>query len=98
MSGFGKCWGSFAGVFGVLGTPFLSCCSYDGRVCVFLQILTSAVGLQEGEPEIVDRASGDEVDTSLIIPGGRRARKGRPQPATQYKYAQKLADSDEDSW
>ena len=51
-------------------------------------------------PEIVNHASGDEVDTSLIIPGGRRARKGRPQTAqqAQYKYQQKLADSDEDSW
>ena len=55
----------------------------------------------DASPEIVAHASGDEVDTSLIIPGGRRARKGRPQigqQAQKYKYQQKLADSDEDSW
>jgi len=56
--------------------------------------------LQDAEPETINHASGDEVDTSLIIPGGRRARKGRPQIGgqTKYKYQQKLADSDEDSW
>ena len=55
---------------------------------------------EDAEPETVNHASGDEVDTSLIIPGGRRARKGRPQIGgqTKYKYQQKLADSDEDSW
>lgn len=60
--------------------------------CYFLQ--------EDASPEIVNHASGDEVDTSLIIPGGRRARKGRPQigQQAQYKYQQKLADSDEDSW
>lgn len=54
----------------------------------------------DASPEIVAHASGDEVDTSLIIPGGRRARKGRPQigQQAQYKYQQKMADSDEDSW
>ena len=55
---------------------------------------------EDAEPETINHASGDEVDTSLIIPGGRRARKGRPQIGgqTKYKYQQKLADSDEDSW
>ena len=55
---------------------------------------------EDAEPETINHASGDEVDTSLIIPGGRRARKGRPQIGgqAQYKYQQKLADSDEDSW
>ncbi len=55
---------------------------------------------EDAEPETINHASGDEVDASLIIPGGRRARKGRPQIGgqTKYKYQQKLADSDEDSW
>jgi hypothetical protein len=36
--------------------------------------------------------SGDEVDTSNIIEGGRRARRGRP---VSFTYA--ANDSDEDS-
>ena len=72
----------------------------DMSTCFMTSVPTSvSPPLQEdAEPEIINHASGDEVDISLIIPGGRRARKGRPQPAKQYKYQQKLADSDEDSW
>jgi len=45
--------------------------------------------------DVVDDLSGDEVDTSNIIEGGRRSRKGR---ATTFQYtATDLGDdSDED--
>ena len=42
--------------------------------------------------DVVDDLSGDEVDTSNIIEGGRRARRGRP---VSFAYA--ANDSDEDS-
>ena len=42
--------------------------------------------------DVVDDLSGDEVDTSNIIEGGRRARRGRP---VSFTYA--ANDSDEDS-
>ena len=52
------------------------------------------------EPEIVKNLSGDEVDASLIIAGGRRARRGRAQiGAAARKYTSKASkDSDEDSF
>lgn len=45
---------------------------------------------------------GDEVDPGLIIPGGRRARRGRPSGSggaagPRYQAAPAL-DSDEDEW
>jgi len=58
----------------------------------------------EGEvssPEIVKNLSGDEVDPSLIIAGGRRARRGRAQFGSgapggpRSKYAQAAPDSDD---
>ncbi len=56
-------------------------------------------GLQdESEVEYVKGLSGDEVDPSLIISGGRRARRGRPQfGSQQYQYKSKANDSD-DEW
>jgi len=53
----------------------------------------------ESEPEIVKGLSGDEVDTSNIVEGGR-GRRGRAQSSAQMveKYQQKAQDSDEDSW
>jgi hypothetical protein len=42
--------------------------------------------------DVVEDLSGDEVDTSNIIEGGRRARRGRP---VSFTYA--ANDSDEDS-
>eukprot|EP00887_Chlorella_sp_A99_P007426 scaffold2.g7426.t1 len=50
--------------------------------------------------EILEGLSGDEVDPSLIIAGGRRARRGRPGAtgsAPRYTAEAKL-DSDEDEW
>ena len=55
---------------------------------------------EESEPEIVKNLSGDEVDASLIIAGGRRSRRGRAQigaAARQYT-ASASKDSDEDSF
>lgn len=54
----------------------------------------------DSEPEIVQGLSGDEVDVSNIVQGGRRARRGRAQSAHEQiqKYKQKAQDSDEDSW
>mmetsp|Transcript_20574 Transcript_20574/g.51814 ORF Transcript_20574/g.51814 Transcript_20574/m.51814 type:complete len:358 (-) Transcript_20574:238-1311(-) len=58
----------------------------------------------EGEvssPEIVKNLSGDEVDPSLIIAGGRRARRGRAQFGSgapggpRSKYVQAAPDSDD---
>ena len=53
----------------------------------------------ESEPEIVKGLSGDEVDKSNILEGGR-GRRGRAQSSAQMveKYQQKAQDSDEDSW
>ena len=51
----------------------------------------------EDAAEIIANASGDEVDPGLIIPGGRRARRGRPQAGgSKPKYSAKAQlDSDE---
>ena len=53
----------------------------------------------DSDLEIVKGLSGDEVDTSLIISGGRRARRGRAQFGAnmQYQYEAKKDDSD-DEW
>lgn len=53
----------------------------------------------DSDVEIVKGLSGDEVDTSLIISGGRRARRGRAQfgAGRQYQYEAKQDDSD-DEW
>jgi hypothetical protein len=54
---------------------------------------------EESEPEIVKGLSGDEVDQSLIIAGGRRSRRGRPQfgsSALKNKYESK--DDSDDEW
>lgn len=57
-------------------------------------------GESEEEAEIVKNLSGDDVDPSLIIAGGRRARKGRPQfgNAGRQYTASASKDSDEDSF
>ena len=54
----------------------------------------------DSEPEIVKGLSGDEVDVSNIVQGGRGARRGRAQSAAAQtvKYQQSRQDSDEDSW
>jgi len=50
--------------------------------------------------EIVEGASGDEVDPGMIIQGGRGARRGRGGPSVDRpRYsAQAQLDSDEDPW
>ena len=55
---------------------------------------------KEGEAQIVDDASGDEVDPGLIISGGRGTRRGRPAAGgSRPKYTAAAAvDSDEDAW
>jgi hypothetical protein len=45
--------------------------------------------------DVVENLSGDEVDTSNIIEGGRRARRGRPTSFAQTVYT--ANDSDDDS-
>jgi hypothetical protein len=45
--------------------------------------------------DVVEDLSGDEVDTSNIIEGGRRARRGRPVSFT-YAANDSEDDSDED--
>jgi hypothetical protein len=45
--------------------------------------------------DVVEDLSGDEVDTSNIIEGGRASRRGRATSFAQAQYA--AADSDEDS-
>ena len=45
--------------------------------------------------DVVEDLSGDEVDTSNIIEGGRRARRGRPV-SFQYQPTADDEDSDED--
>ena len=66
-----------------------------------VEVHTPSYLLQEvSEPEIEKNASGDELDTSNIIPGGRRLRRGRAGgggQANNYTAEQKV-DSDEDSW
>lgn len=55
----------------------------------------------ESNPEIVDGLSGDEVDKSNIIEGGRRSRRGRARTTAaqiEMYQQQKAQDSDEDSW
>ena len=42
--------------------------------------------------------SGDEVDTSNIIEGGRRSRRGRPQQAPTYKRSYKPSADSDDEW
>ena len=44
---------------------------------------------------VVENLSGDEVDTSNIIEGGRRTRRGRPTSFAQTVYT--ANDSDDDS-
>ena len=53
----------------------------------------------ESDVEIgVKGLSGDEVDTSLIISGGRGTRRGRANfGSQQYQYKGKANDSD-DEW
>ena len=45
--------------------------------------------------DVVENLSGDEVDTSNIIEGGRRTRRGRPTSFAQTVYT--ANDSDDDS-
>lgn len=47
--------------------------------------------------ETVAGLSGDEVDTALIIPGGRRTRRGRAPSAPQYTYTAGDGDDSDDS-
>ena len=42
--------------------------------------------------------SGDEVDTSNIIEGGRRSRRGRPQQPLPYKRSYKPSADSDDEW
>ena len=60
-----------------------------------------------GECEIVDGLSGDEMDPTLIIPGGRAARRGRAASGNPYLTAPPSrkptnpyagADSDDDDF
>jgi hypothetical protein len=48
------------------------------------------------DSECVDDLSGDEVDASNIIEGGRRARRGRPTTFTAAMYAAAPLGSDSD--
>jgi len=53
----------------------------------------------ESDPEVVGGLSGDDVDKSNIIEGGRRSRKGRGGSSAAPKYQRKVqVDSDEDEW
>ena len=52
---------------------------------------------EESEPEIVKGLSGDEVDPGLIIPGGRRSRRGRPQFGNS-KYTYESKNDSDDEW
>lgn len=83
----------------------LCCCTGLLDVCLTqsVQALQAAWDVQEdegSEPEIVRNLSGDEVDPSLIIAGGRRSRRGRAQigAAGQRYTAHASKDSDEDSF
>lgn len=42
--------------------------------------------------------SGDEVDTSLIVPGGRRTRRNAAQTAASKYPTEATLASDEDEW
>lgn len=46
--------------------------------------------------DVVEDLSGDEVDTSNIIQGGRRTRRGRPTSFASAQYAATNDDSDSD--
>ena len=46
--------------------------------------------------DVIEDLSGDEVDTSNIIAGGRRARRGRATSFVQYTATNDSDDSDED--
>ena len=48
------------------------------------------------DSECIDDLSGDEVDTSNIISGGRSSRRGRPTVFTAQMYAQGGLGSDSD--
>jgi hypothetical protein len=48
------------------------------------------------DSECVENLSGDEVDASNIIEGGRRARRGRPTTFTAEMYAKVALGSDSD--
>ena len=48
------------------------------------------------DSECIDDLSGDEVDTSNIIAGGRSSRRGRPTVFTAQMYAQGGLGSDSD--
>jgi len=48
------------------------------------------------DSECIDDLSGDEVDTSNIIAGGRSSRRGRPTVFTAQMYAQSGLGSDSD--
>ncbi len=56
----------------------------------------------EDLPELVENYSGDELDPGAIIAGGRRARRGRAQfasdPGVRQYTSTAAKDSDEDSW
>ena len=53
----------------------------------------------ESDAEVVKGLSGDDVDKSNIIQGGRRSRKGRGGGGTAPRYQHKVVvDSDEDEW
>lgn len=60
--------------------------------------------VDEDAAEIVEGLSGDEVDPSNIIVGGRKARRGRASSSvagapSANKYTAKVQlDSDEDEW
>ena len=56
---------------------------------------------EEDEPEIIAGLSGDEVDPSNIIEGGRKSRRGRAAVggSCQQKYTKAAQlESDEDEW
>ena len=56
---------------------------------------------EDSEPEIVKGLSGDELDASNIISGGRTTRRGRPQfggGGAQRYSKQAAVESDEDEW
>ena len=46
--------------------------------------------------DVIEDLSGDEVDTSNIIAGGRRARRGRATSFVQYTATNDSDDCDED--
>lgn len=49
----------------------------------------------QDDEDVIEGLDGDDVDTSLIIPGGRRARRGRATfSATDFKNMPAGSDSD----